>query len=158
MNNFDPNIMRNPTTTGQRIYVGNLLESVTTPDLTTHFSKYGLIRGVLINRGFGFIQFDTDQNANAAIKAENGTMFQGRKIIVRNAVKNPVPQNPIPAPVSIEIDPNGAVIPQDLNRTARQAWKRRGRGGGAVAMGESGDRDRSPLSQPADQGTNIKSQ
>lgn len=158
MSSFDPTIMRNAATAGQRIYVGNLLESVTTPDLTTYFAKYGLIRGVLINRGFGFIQFETDHMANSAIKAENGSMFQGRKIVVRNAVKNPsIPSTPAPAPATIEVDTDGSVIPQDLNRTARQGWNRRGRGGGAAGGGGGGgnkmnvDRDRSPLGQP-DQG------
>lgn len=147
--------MRDPGTASSRIYVGNLLESVTSPDLTAHFAKYGTIRGVLINRGFGFIQFETDNGANAAIQGENNGKFQGRKIMVRNAVKNPAPPSAPPVQkTQIVIEPDGTVKPQDLNRTARQSFAKRPRRGNNNMM--DNERDRSPLGgDGADQGNYI---
>lgn len=149
--------MRDPGTASSRIYVGNLSESVTSPDLTAHFAKYGTIRGVLINRGFGFIQFDTESGANAAIQGENNGKFQGRKIMVRNAVKNPTaPVNSVPPVIKsqIVIEPDGSVKPQDLNRTARQSFTKRPRRGNNNMM--DNERDRSPLGgDGADQGTSL---
>lgn len=145
--------MRDPGTASSRIYVGNLLEGVTSPDLTAHFAKYGTIRGVLINRGFGFIQFETDNGANAAIQGENNGKFQGRKIMVRNAVKNPTAPANVAPPVQktpIVIEADGSVKPQDLNRTARQSFTKRPRRSNNMMDTE---RDRSPLGgDGADQG------
>lgn len=142
--------MRDPATENSRVYVGNLLENITSPDLTTHFSKYGVIRGVLINRGFGFIQFENDASAKSAIQNENNTIFQGRKIIVRNAVKNPTPAAAGGPQVGglttqkLPLQPTEA-IGQDLNRTARpQPWNNR-KNNRPGPSNINNDRDRSPL-------------
>lgn len=82
-------MMRDPSTAPSRIYVGNLPDVITTAELTNQFSKHGTIRGIVINRGFGFIQFLNDNSATSAIQQENGLFYQGRKLSVRTAVKNP---------------------------------------------------------------------
>lgn len=155
-------MMRDPTTANCRVYVGNTKEGVTTPDLTAHFSKHGNILGVTLNRGFGFIQFSTEASATAAIQQENGSFFQGRKLIVRTAVKNN--NNPTVDPkkpkVPFQHPPQdceivgGKVVPQDLNRMPqmRGGRKRGGAMGGGINhtqfnAGENfaNGRDRSPL-------------
>ncbi|KAK2577164.1 hypothetical protein KPH14_003321 [Odynerus spinipes] len=61
---------------------------MTKHELEEHFSKYGTIVGSLINRGFGFVQFEEEQSAQKAIQNENGAMFKGRRIDVRPARKD----------------------------------------------------------------------
>lgn len=86
MNN--DNALRDPTTANCRIYVGNLKENTPKIELQNIFSKYGNIRGVMVSRNFGFIQFDDESNANKAIESENQKLYNGRKIMVSKAKKN----------------------------------------------------------------------
>lgn len=85
---MDPSIiMRDPKTANSRIYIGNIPEN-SRSEIEEHFSKFGQIIGVILNRGFGFIQFDSEECATNAIKSEDGSQFMGRKLIVRNAQQN----------------------------------------------------------------------
>lgn len=74
--------IRDPSTANCRIYVGNLKENTPKNDLQNIFSNYGNIRGIMVSRNFGFIQFDSEQSANNAIENENQKMYNGRKIAV----------------------------------------------------------------------------
>lgn len=80
--------MRDPTTASSRIYVGSLSEQATEAQLEDLFSKYGPIRGIMISKGYGFVQFETDESAQNAIQNENQQMFLNRKLIVRTVQKN----------------------------------------------------------------------
>lgn len=80
--------MKDPATASSRIYIGNLGENVLKSDIENIFRKYGNIRGVLISRNFGFVQYETDESANNAIANENEQKYFNRKIIVRNAMKS----------------------------------------------------------------------
>lgn len=82
------NLMRDPATASSRIYVGSLSEQATEAQIQDLFSKYGAIRGVLVSKGYGFVQFETDESAQNAIQNENQQMFLNRKLIVRTAQKN----------------------------------------------------------------------
>lgn len=74
-------LLKDPATAGSRIFVGHLqTEEMNRNELEEHFSKYGTIVGSLLNRGFGFVQFEDEQAAQNAIKNENGSMFKGRRI------------------------------------------------------------------------------
>lgn len=77
--------MTDPETVDARIYVGNLKEGMSGNELEEKFGMHGRIMGVLVNRGFGFIQFETGDQARAAIDNENGTNLAGRRISVRKA-------------------------------------------------------------------------
>lgn len=79
---MNDNSIRDPSTVNCRIYVGNLKENTPKNELQSIFSKYGNIRGVMVSRNFGFIQFDSETNANNAIEHENQKMYNGRKITV----------------------------------------------------------------------------
>lgn len=79
--------LRDPTTVNCRIYVGNLKENTPKTELQNIFGKYGTIRGIMLSRNFGFIQFDTEPNANKAIDGENQKMYNGRKINVSKVQK-----------------------------------------------------------------------
>lgn len=53
------------------------------------FLRYGNIKEVVIRKGFGFIQFDSSEAAQKAIKAENGRTFRGYKLDVSLATGEP---------------------------------------------------------------------
>ncbi|KAI4470476.1 nuclear receptor coactivator 5-related [Holotrichia oblita] len=84
----DKKFMRDPATASARIYIGNLSETVVPDNLEEKFKVYGKVLGLVLQRGFGFIQFETESQAKAAIEAEHGTTFHGRKIIVREVLEN----------------------------------------------------------------------
>merc|ERR1711962_1831425 len=60
-----------------KVYVGGLQNNVTDPDLYDAFEKYGAVESVTIikdresgdSRGFGFVQFDSENSADKAISA-----------------------------------------------------------------------------------------
>lgn len=79
--------MKDPATASSRIYIGNLGENVLKSEIENIFRKYGNIRGVLLSRNFGFVQYESDESANNAISNENEQKYFNRKIIVRNAMK-----------------------------------------------------------------------
>lgn len=85
MNN--DNALRDPATANCRIYVGNLKENTSKQELQNIFAKYGMIRGVMVSRNFGFIQFDNEASANKAIDNENQKLYSGRKIAVSKVQK-----------------------------------------------------------------------
>lgn len=75
-----------------KIYVGNLLSSVTTADIESEFSKYGALDQIQlitdritgIPKGFAFLTYTTQQAAETALEM-NGKSFNGRNIIVNMA-------------------------------------------------------------------------
>lgn len=78
--------MKDPTTASSRIYLGNIGENANRNEIENIFRKYGNIRGVLVSRNFGFVQFENDESANNAIANEHDNKYFGRKIIVKNAI------------------------------------------------------------------------
>ncbi|XP_046747194.1 uncharacterized protein LOC124411789 isoform X3 [Diprion similis] len=82
-------LLKDPATINSRVFVGHLqTEDMNKHELEEHFQKYGTVVGSLINRGFGFVQFEDEQSALIAIQNENGSMFKGRRIDVRPAKKD----------------------------------------------------------------------
>jgi len=76
-----------------RLYVGNLSYDTTEDELRELFSTHGTVESVNLitesgsgrSKGFGFVEFRDDQEANAAIAALNGTDLRGRAINVNQA-------------------------------------------------------------------------
>ncbi|XP_051931079.1 nuclear receptor coactivator 5 isoform X1 [Hippocampus zosterae] len=72
----------------RRIFVGNLPTSdMDKKDLETLFSPYGKILGVSLLRGYGFVQFERVEEAEAAKLAQKGRIYKGYKIDVNMAVE-----------------------------------------------------------------------
>jgi cold-inducible RNA-binding protein len=75
-----------------KIYVGNLLSSVTQADIEMEFSKYGVLEHIqLITdkftgkfKGFAFLTFATQISAETALEM-NGKSFNGRNLVVNMA-------------------------------------------------------------------------
>ena len=78
---------------GRKLYVGNLGYSVTDNDLTQMFGAHGTVESAQIimdrdtgrSKGFGFVEMKTEQEAQAAIAALNGTDSGGRSLTVNEA-------------------------------------------------------------------------
>jgi RNA recognition motif-containing protein len=78
---------------GSKIYVGGLPYSTTEPRLTELFSPHGKVESARIitdkftgrSRGFGFVEMATDEEAEAAIAALDGTELDGRTLTVNKA-------------------------------------------------------------------------
>ncbi|KYQ46885.1 Nuclear receptor coactivator 5 [Trachymyrmex zeteki] len=82
-------LLKDPATASSRIFIGHLqTDDITKLELEDHFAKYGTVIASVINRGFGFVQFEEEQSAQNAIQKENGAMFKGRRIDVRPAKKD----------------------------------------------------------------------
>lgn len=77
----------------KKLYVGNLDYSVTSDTLKQHFAQAGnVVDAVVImdkfsgrSKGFGFVEYATDEEAKAAIEMFNGKDFNGRNLVVNEA-------------------------------------------------------------------------
>ncbi len=77
----------------KKIYVGNLSFDTTDATLRNLFSTYGSIASASVltdretgrSRGFGFVEMENDDEANAAIAALNGKTVDGRALNVNEA-------------------------------------------------------------------------
>lgn len=78
---------------GRRIYVGNLSYSVGKQELQQAFGAHGTVVSAQVitdrdtgrSKGFGFVEMGSEQEAQAAIAALNGRVFEGRNITVNEA-------------------------------------------------------------------------
>lgn len=76
-----------------KIYIGNMPFSVTDADLNAMFAKHGTVTSVNIitdkfsnrPRGFAFVEMDSEESAQKAITALNGTQLEGRALVVNTA-------------------------------------------------------------------------
>ncbi|MDH7514891.1 MAG: RNA-binding protein [Bacteroidota bacterium] len=75
------------------IYVGNLSYSVTADELRNAFAEHGEVSEVNLisdkftgrSKGFAFVVMPNNSEAEAAVKALNGTDLKGRTITVNEA-------------------------------------------------------------------------
>ena len=78
---------------GKKLYVGNLSYSVDSSELEKMFSAHGTVASAQIisdretgrSKGFGFVEMNSDAEAQAAIAALNGQEYQGRTLTVNEA-------------------------------------------------------------------------
>ncbi len=78
---------------GSKIYVGGLPYSATEQQLSDLFAQHGSVASARIitdkftgqSRGFGFVEMASDQEAQTAIGALNGSEFGGRTLTVNEA-------------------------------------------------------------------------
>jgi cold-inducible RNA-binding protein len=77
----------------KKLFVGNLAWETTTEDLKALFEQYGTVEDAFIvmdkeshrSKGFGFVTFTDDAEADAAIEALEGHDMNGRNIAVNEA-------------------------------------------------------------------------
>jgi RNA recognition motif-containing protein len=78
---------------GKKLYVGNLSYDVSSSDLETLLSSHGTVLSAEVisdrstgqSKGFGFVEMDSEAEAQAAIAALNGQEQGGRALTVNEA-------------------------------------------------------------------------
>jgi RNA recognition motif-containing protein len=81
------------STLSKKLYVGNLTYNVNDSDLEALFTPFGTVESAQIivdrytnrSKGFGFVEMDTEAQAQAAIQALNGREHDGRNPTVNEA-------------------------------------------------------------------------
>ena len=78
---------------GSKIYVGGLPYAATEQQLSDLFAQHGAVESARVitdkftgqSRGFGFVEMSSDEEAQKAIAALNGTQMDGRTLTVNEA-------------------------------------------------------------------------
>ena len=78
---------------GKKVYVGNLPYGVGDSELQTMFEPHGAVTSAQVimdrdtgrSKGFGFVEMDNGEQAQAAISALNGREVDGRALTVSEA-------------------------------------------------------------------------
>jgi len=78
---------------GNKLYVGNLAYSMTDSSLQERFAEFGNVQSAKVmmdrdsgrSKGFGFVEMDTSEAAQAAIRGLHGKMVDGRDMVVNEA-------------------------------------------------------------------------
>ncbi len=82
---------------GRKLYVGNLGYDVTGSDLQQLFANHGTVDSATViseretgrSKGFGFVEMSSNEEADAAIAALDGSDLGGRAIKVNEARPRP---------------------------------------------------------------------
>ena len=82
---------------GKKLYVGNLAYSISDSDLQRIFEAHGTVQSAQVindrdtgrSKGFGFVEMDSGEEAQAAITALNGQDSDGRPLKVNEAEERP---------------------------------------------------------------------
>ena len=77
----------------KKLFVGGLPWATTNDDLKDLFSQAGTVASATIitdkmtgrSRGFGFVEFDNDDDATKALDMFNGKEYNGRNLVVNEA-------------------------------------------------------------------------
>jgi RNA recognition motif-containing protein len=91
--NYSGSLKRREVEMNKNLYIGNLSNEVTEEDLKANFSEVGAVLSVTIikdkytglTRGFGFVEMETEKDAQEAIKKFNGGQLHGKVISVNEA-------------------------------------------------------------------------
>jgi len=78
---------------GKELYVGNLTYQVTETDLERLFSQFRTVQSAQViqdretgrSKGFGFVEMDSEAEAQAAIQALHEQEHEGRRLTVNEA-------------------------------------------------------------------------
>jgi RNA recognition motif-containing protein len=78
---------------GKKLYVGNLTYSVTHSNLEEWFTPFGTVQSAQVitdrdtgrSKGFGFVEMDTEAQAQSAIQGLNEHEHEGRRLTVNEA-------------------------------------------------------------------------
>ncbi len=64
-----------------RMFIGNLnTDKISCEEVEKHFSKFGKIVGCSLHTNFGFVQYDTREEADLAVKETHGTILFGKRV------------------------------------------------------------------------------
>ncbi|KAJ5042116.1 uncharacterized protein L3040_004674 [Drepanopeziza brunnea f. sp. 'multigermtubi'] len=99
---------RVPPAPSNSIYVGNLLFDITQEDIQREFESFGPIKSVTIasdnrglSKGFGYVEFESIEQATAAIEGKNQAVLEGRRLVVNymnKSQRSPAGAEPVNEP------------------------------------------------------------
>jgi cold-inducible RNA-binding protein len=77
----------------KKLFVGGIPWATTSDDLSQLFGQYGQVTSAVVitdkmtgrSRGFGFVEFANDADAESAIAGQNEKEFNGRTLVVKEA-------------------------------------------------------------------------
>ncbi len=77
----------------KKLFVGSLAWATTDDSLAAHFAGTGTVASAKVvtdrdsgrSRGFGFVEYENDAGADAAVEKLNGSELDGRQITVNEA-------------------------------------------------------------------------
>lgn len=77
----------------KKLFVGSLAWATTDEELNAHFATIGAVASAKVitdretgrSRGFGFVEYENDADADAAVEKLNNTDLGGRQITVNEA-------------------------------------------------------------------------
>jgi RNA recognition motif-containing protein len=77
----------------KKLFVGGIPWATTSDDLKELFSQYGTVSSATVitdkmtgrSRGFAFVEFDNDAEADAAMEGQNNKEYNGRTLVVKEA-------------------------------------------------------------------------
>lgn len=80
-------------TMSKKLFVGSLPFSTTNEELQKLFEPYGEVTSAVVirdkqtrrSKGYGFVEMTSEDAANEALEALNGSEVKGRKIVVNEA-------------------------------------------------------------------------
>ncbi|KAH8322728.1 hypothetical protein KR059_004468 [Drosophila kikkawai] len=78
------NITKDPALVKNRIFLGNL-PICTREELVSISHPYGKVLGSMVQKNYGFVQFESEEIANKAAAALNKSTFKSNVLTVRNA-------------------------------------------------------------------------
>eukprot|EP00099_Drosophila_melanogaster_P008782 NP_001261502.1 neosin, isoform B [Drosophila melanogaster] len=78
------NITKDPALAKSRIFLGNL-PVCTREELVSICQPYGKVLGSMVQKNYGFVQFETEELANKAASALHKSTFKQNMLTVRNA-------------------------------------------------------------------------
>ena len=106
---------------GKKLYVGNLTYSRSSSDLQEWFTPFGTVQSAQViqdrdmgrSKGFGFVEMDTDAQAEAAIQGLNDHEHEGRRLMVSEAK----PRVARTSPVAQRYPPLGSHFQEPLTKS-----------------------------------------
>ena len=70
-----------PKMMNARVFIGNLAsDKLSRQDVMKMFESHGKVLGVSLHKSYGFVQFENEKDAKAAVKATNGINVEGLRI------------------------------------------------------------------------------
>src|SRR6185436_10028188 len=77
----------------KKLFVGGIPWATTSDDLQQLFSQHGTVASATVitdkmtgrSRGFGFVEFENEAEADAAVAALNNSDYNGRTLVVKEA-------------------------------------------------------------------------
>jgi len=79
-------ITNDPSTAKSRVFVGNLNTiALSKEDVESIFSRYGIVTGLSMHKGYAFVQYSNQMDARRACGAEDGMTYAGQALDINIA-------------------------------------------------------------------------